>query len=473
MTGATEETFQEDFEELYHEAPFGYLTTDVGGRILRINRTMLRWLGRSEHEVLGISFSGFLEAGSRLFFESRHAPELHLRGQVHEVLLTMRTVDGKRLPVLLNATLVHDADGRACGVRIAVLDASTRDEYERTLLAAQRAAELAAARVTVLQDASAAFGASGSEGDLADSLASIIEDALAATAVCVAMIDDEGDLTVIGGRNPIEGLYTRSDRRPGREVVMAERLITVTATGPLSTDFPAVATALERKRLDRVVVFPMTRSDIAVGVVAAFFERPREIDEAAADLVVSVAQQAAQALQRIRLADALAHLALHDQLTGLPNRTLLRENITRGIGISERTGAPLAVMFVDLDGFKPVNDRLGHNVGDLVLREVAKRIRGTVRETDTLGRYGGDEFVIICAETGAEQALAIADRLRAALRAPYDAAPGCELAASVGVALHEPDGARTITTDELLDIADGAMYRSKREGRDRTTVERC
>lgn len=461
----------ETFEQLYQEAPFGYLTMDAAGRILRVNDTLVGWLATPREVLLAGTFGDLLDPGARLFYETRHVPVLHLRGHVHEVSLTLRAGEGRRIPVLVNVNLVRDAAGDTRGARVAVLDATSRDEYERTLLAAQRAAETAAARVSVLQSASAAFGAAASERQLADSLAEIVADALAASAVCVAMLDDRGGLAVTGGTDPLDGMLSAGDRGPGDDVVESGRLVVVTADDP--GDHPAVSAALRDARLDRVVVLPVLRAESAIGVVSVFFARERVLDEEAADLVISVARQGAQALHRIRLQDALAHLALHDQLTGLPNRALLRENITQAIAAAERAGASMAVMFIDLDGFKPINDRRGHNAGDTVLREVARRVRAAVRESDSIGRYGGDEFVVICADADGAAAESIAERLRAALREPYPDADGMPVSASVGIALYAPEGRRDVTTDVLLDVADTAMYESKRGGRDRTTLTRC
>jgi diguanylate cyclase (GGDEF)-like protein len=127
-------------------------------------------------------------------------------------------------------------------------------------------------------------------------------------------------------------------------------------------------------------------------------------------------------------------------------------------------------MFLDLDGFKPVNDRLGHQTGDEVLREVARRLRSVVRESDVIGRFGGDEFIVLCPETGDEQAELIAERLRDAVAQPMEWLPaGFAVSASVGVVVHA-SGEHRPTTDELLEIADSEMYRAKNSGRNRVSV---
>ncbi len=158
----------------------------------------------------------------------------------------------------------------------------------------------------------------------------------------------------------------------------------------------------------------------------------------------------------------IMHMAHHDALTDLPNRVLFREHMERVLP-RVRRGSSAAVLCLDLDGFKGVNDTLGHPAGDELLRLVARRLRDNTRETDLLARLGGDEFAIIQADAQQPvEAAALADRLVAALRAPFDLqGQQVEIGASIGVAL----AAGTAAADELLRNADIALYRAKAEGR--------
>ncbi|HXF96979.1 MAG TPA: EAL domain-containing protein [Gaiellaceae bacterium] len=154
--------------------------------------------------------------------------------------------------------------------------------------------------------------------------------------------------------------------------------------------------------------------------------------------------------------------ALRDPLTGLPNRALLDDRIEQAIRRSRRTGEPFALVVVDLDGFKDVNDVRGHATGDAVLRTLARRLQATLRETDTVARVGGDEFVVLSPGTrDDEQATALVGRLRHALRRPFHVeGTAVEIDGSVGWALFPADGT---TGEELLTHADGQMYATKRE----------
>lgn len=156
----------------------------------------------------------------------------------------------------------------------------------------------------------------------------------------------------------------------------------------------------------------------------------------------------------------IQHLAEHDALTGLPNRSLLLDRLERALAAAQRDAALLALLFIDLDGFKPVNDRYGHDTGDALLRAVADRLRAVLRSTDTAARIGGDEFVVLLpVVASAADADHLAAKLRAALARPFAIGPRqIAISASIGVALHPADGG---SAAELMRAADAAMYADK------------
>jgi diguanylate cyclase (GGDEF)-like protein/PAS domain S-box-containing protein len=156
-------------------------------------------------------------------------------------------------------------------------------------------------------------------------------------------------------------------------------------------------------------------------------------------------------------------LAYYDVLTGLPNRTLLRDRLGQMIAVSHRDGHQFALLFLDLDRFKYINDSMGHSVGDRLLQSVALRIQECVREGDTVARLGGDEFIVLLREAGASTASMVAQKLLSALATPYDL-DGQVIAtqASIGISVY-PDHAQE--ADILIKNADMAMYRAKEEGR--------
>lgn len=156
-------------------------------------------------------------------------------------------------------------------------------------------------------------------------------------------------------------------------------------------------------------------------------------------------------------------LAHYDALTGLPNRTLLAQRSQQAIRAAQESGAPLAVLFLDLDHFKHINDSLGHRVGDSLLVLIAQRLLATVREYDTVARLGGDEFVLLLPGANAQGAERVAAKVAQAFARAFQVGQhDLTLACSVGVALHPHDGANF---DALVQSADTAMYGAKREGR--------
>lgn len=165
----------------------------------------------------------------------------------------------------------------------------------------------------------------------------------------------------------------------------------------------------------------------------------------------------------VQQAEQLAYQAEHDHLTDLPNRTLLYERLRAGIARADRYGRKLGVVYMDLDQFKPINDKYGHEIGDCLLQAVAHRLNETMRQSDTISRIGGDEFIICLEQIKNEQdAIAATRKIIDSLKSPFQIL-GQQLAvsASIGIAVY-PDHGRE--TETLLRLADRAMYQAKAEG---------
>ncbi len=160
----------------------------------------------------------------------------------------------------------------------------------------------------------------------------------------------------------------------------------------------------------------------------------------------------------------LAHRAFHDALTGLPNRLMLRDRLAQAIERARRHQSVLAVLFIDLDRFKAINDTLGHRIGDEVLRGVAARVSGLLRKSDTVAREGGDEFLVLLEDVGSpEHAAMVAGKLLHALADPYEIeGRSLHCSGSIGVAMYPNDG---VDPEELISHADAAMFDSKGGGR--------
>ena len=176
----------------------------------------------------------------------------------------------------------------------------------------------------------------------------------------------------------------------------------------------------------------------------------------------AVANVLASAISLRRMYERVRHQALHDPLTGLANRTLCHDRLAQALARSRRSGKPVAVFFVDLDHFKAVNDRYGHAAGDAVLVEIARRLTSAVRPSDTVGRWGGDEFVVICDQLDERQAEGLRSRLGAVARTPVETEGAVHrLSASIGFAQGH---ASTDDPHALIMAADAAAYQIKQRG---------
>ncbi|MGZ4754894.1 MAG: putative bifunctional diguanylate cyclase/phosphodiesterase [Acidimicrobiia bacterium] len=186
--------------------------------------------------------------------------------------------------------------------------------------------------------------------------------------------------------------------------------------------------------------------------------------------IISLVTHAVDVTEQREQAQELLHQTLHDPLTGLPNRTLLRDRLGHALSRSARTDdSRVALLFLDLDYFKLVNDSLGHATGDAILIEAATRLRATVRPSDTVARFGGDEFVVCCEDVrSGTETIAMAERILATMRDPFLAAgQELRLTTSIGIALAtRPDE----SPEALLRDADTALYVAKGEGRDRFEI---
>ncbi|MGK5683064.1 diguanylate cyclase domain-containing protein [Actinoplanes sp. URMC 104] len=212
---------------------------------------------------------------------------------------------------------------------------------------------------------------------------------------------------------------------------------------------------------------------VLAGVLADSRRRAlKRVDQATAALRRDIDQRKSVEARLRESEDALRRLALHDSLTGLANRTLFAERLGHALRAQARSGEPLAVFFIDLDGFKAVNDGLGHSAGDVLLTEAARRLEQCARASDTVARLGGDEFAMLAdGLTGDDDAEAIAQRIVAGLRAPYDIdGQPVTISCSAGVAISPPGAA--FDAESLVHAADEAMYAAKAAGKNRFVISR-
>ncbi len=218
--------------------------------------------------------------------------------------------------------------------------------------------------------------------------------------------------------------------------------------------------------------FAVTGKGFAVGKTREFYARRRDGVEIPVELSVAPMEVNGKwwAIGILRDISArkiseerLAWLAHNDALTGLPNRAAFEEQIREAIGQSARGAGALAMMYLDLDHFKDINDNLGHATGDWLLQEAAKRLRATLRSIDKVARLGGDEFAVLATQIDAGGAAALAGKIIASLSSPFVLGGNpLRITASIGIALHQ---GQQESPDALMGRADLALYRAKAEGR--------
>ncbi|MBF0565413.1 MAG: diguanylate cyclase [Nitrospirae bacterium] len=207
----------------------------------------------------------------------------------------------------------------------------------------------------------------------------------------------------------------------------------------------------------------LSGSDI-LGVLNMYIKEGYKRSIREEDFLLSVANTLAGIIKRKQVEESLKYMATYDSLTGLHNRMMFFDHLSQALNQARRYGHKLAVMFLDLDGFKPVNDTLGHNAGDQLLKQSAERLKGSVRESDTVSRMGGDEFTVLLSRVDDEGAVEpIVRKLLDVINIPFIIEDKeCSIGVSIGVSLYPADGDDMGT---LVKNADMAMYRVKEQGK--------
>ena len=361
--------------------------------------------------------------------------------------------DGTSVELSLSVSPITDDSGRVVGASIAARDVTER----------KRADAVLAGVSSILEMIAAAAPLESSLGALAD----LIEHS-ARTARCTILVVTDDGLCHGGGLD-----------LPGVDQVPIEDLVASWPTGPEALAAMVVADLASDPRWGAIqptalrlglrtcwsspIVAPGTHR--LLGVFALYYTGTHLPDADDWKLLARLTHVAALAIDRDRTMEQLSHQAIHDPLTGAANRTLVADRLTHALARLERDRSPMAVLFLDLDRFKALNDRYGHDAGDKVLIEVTQRLRSAVRPSDTVGRLGGDEFVVVCERvTGELEAVGIADRIAEVVGAPFVVENDhIGLTASIGIAF--PRGGET--PGSLMEQADAAMYRAKEGGRAR------
>ena len=459
---------------------YAIFTLDPEGRLMRWNAGAARLYGYRPDEVTGRHFSCLHPADVVKAGKSERMLQIARRdGRYEEEEADRVRSDGTHFVAHVTISQILDRDGTVVG-----FSNITRDVTEQ-----RRAAEVRErnerrssflARAGVLLESSLDYEAT------LDHIARLAVPNLADWAF-VEMLQDDGSVKrqAMAHADPAkEALVREYDRRYPIDPDAPEGSAKVLRTGKpeLMKDIPdevleVVAQDPEHLRILRdlgfrsAMVVPLRARGRILGCLAlASAESGRLYEDDDLAMTQELATRCALAVDNARLfaesranEEEMRHQSLHDPLTGLPNRTLFLDRLQVALARSGRREGEPALLFLDLDGFKAVNDTLSHEVGDQLLRALPARLDGVLRAEDTVSRFGGDEFTVLCEDVATEDhAIAIAGRMIAALDEPFHL-PGGEvrIGASLGMVFARGEN---VTSESLLRDADAAMYQAKRSG---------
>lgn len=408
----------EEVADLYNHAPCGYHSLDGEGRVISINDTELGWLGYAREEVVGrMRFEQIIAPHSRPVFESNF-PQFKARGCIEGLEFDLLRKDGSTFPVLLSATAVRDQAGNFVHSRTTVFDMTERKRIEDQLRIA-----------AVAFQSRDGMMVTDSRGVILQVNRSFTE----VTGYSAAEAVGHTPAMLRSGRHDA-GFYRTLWEAVRREGYWQGKIWNRRKDGGVYPEWLAISAI--RDAGGQITQYFGEFSDIS---------EPREAER------------------------KIIELAFYDPLTGLPNRRLLLDRLQQALGSSTRNEQFGALLLLDLDHFKTLNDTRGHEAGDLLLIEVGQCLRETLRETDTAARLGGDEFVVLLENMGREELSAathaemIAEKLRLALGQPWFVKERvCHIGASIGITIFQ-DVAESV--ESLLKQADLALYQAKDAGR--------
>lgn len=461
---------EERFRTIFEQSAIGISIADPDRRFLETNAAYQRITGYSGEELFGKEIAALSHPDDVPTDEARNR-EVH-EGDTDRYQREKRYIrkDGEMIWVRPTISAVRDADGEPQFLIGMVEDITEHKKAEETL---RRQKEYLAA----LNETTLGLMDRLDSGDLLENILRRASELLETDHGFVSLLTPEEDLLELkagtGSFSGLRGDRVATESGPTGRVLRGGEPLVVEGCSP----WPGHRMSAEDSPCP-IVGVPLRSGPRVVGVICLVYaENERDFGLEEVEALSRFAELASVVLDNARLYSSarqelkerkalereLAHRAFHDSLTGLPNRALLEDRLGRALSRSGRRGGQVAVLFLDLDNFKLVNDSLGHETGDELLVAVGRRLQGCLRTSDTAARLGGDEFVVLLdVDNGAAEASLVADRILGALRAPL-VLRGREFVVntSIGIAL----GGASDRAGDLLRNADLAMYQAKAKGK--------
>ncbi len=443
------------YRKLFERSLAGMFKTTPGGAFLDCNEALAQMLGySSREELMGVNASQlYFDAAEREFMVA----ELRRLGVLNNHEARFRRKDGSVLWGIHNSTLLTEEGPEAEIIAGTLVDIGARKRLEDLNLGQQRLLEMVAQNLPLR--------------DILKALVELVAKQVPGGSCAVLGSSRQGFEVLASSGIPEPFLAGIAD--PGhlaREVAaclsefLAHRHLQVhnLSHDPLMAPLRDLLPGLQ----SCWTVAIHSGADVPLGLVLLLGREfaspcPEEVD-----LLEMARRMAVLALEHDLLTERLAHKSQHDDLTGLPNRLLFTDRLTQAVAQATRRGQPVAVLSLDLDGFKDINDSMGHQVGDILLQDVARRLTGALRQTDTLARMEGDEFMMLLPDLkDPKDAVMVAQKCTDALLLPFQYGNHAFfLTASMGISLFPEDSDDPAA---LIHHADAALHRAKSQGRDR------
>ncbi len=443
------------FRSLFHNVLEGVYQSTPGGKLLTVNPALVAMFGYgSEEEFLKVNITRDLYIDSE--DRNKHLQFLNRNGEMRSAELRLRRKDGSTLVVLENSRAVRDENGNLLYYEGTLTDITEQRRVQRRERDSNAALELLARNEKA--------------ETILDAVLTMIENQFPEAMTAIDLLE-EGRLYCIVCRGMPAGFSAAMDAIPagpaaacagtaahaGRFTVCPD-----ISSDPLWIDYRAIAANYQiRSACSAPVILSSGR---VVGTLTLYSRETGARNREIVTLMERASQLAAIAIDRRQLTELLTFQAQHDAVTRLPNRFLFTDRLEQALLNAKRNQKGVALLYIDLDDFKTINDTLGHAAGDKLLCEVAERFLKSVRGNDTVARTGGDEFTAIVQDLDQiEAAHQVAEKLLRSLRHPFEI-EGQELqvSASIGISVFPYDGEEA---ESLQQHADRAMYRAKKNGK--------